>query len=326
MTRKRIFSEDDLDTSILLGKQIGIVGYGSQGRAQALNLRDSGNPPLIGIRKGRSFDKAAADGFDPQPVAGVARKSDIVMVLTPDESHPEVCRDQVLPNLGRDSFIGFAAGFTVHFGLVAIPEGRTAFLVAPKGPGGILRIRYKAGGGIPALVASTGDDPSGMAIAMAYAKAIGCARAGVIRSSFKEEAVADLLGEQCVLTGGLIELMKASFDVLVERGYSPEVAYIECISEVEYMASLISRVGLAGLEEQISSTAHFGGVTRGSRLIDSDVKTRIREIMDEIESGTFLDEFRAYIESGKRVGPGRDAFKVMEDARANLDEVSRRER
>ncbi len=326
MTRKRIFSEDDLDTSILLGKQIGIVGYGSQGRAQALNLRDSLYPPVIGVRKGRSFDKAAADGFDPQPVADVAARSDVVMVLTPDETQAEICRDEVFPHLRRDTFTGFAAGFTVHFGLVAIPDGQTVFLVAPKGPGGILRSRYLAGGGIPALVASAGDDPSGMAVAMAYAKAIGCGKAGVIRSSFREEAVADLLGEQCVLAGGMIELMKASFDILVERGYSPEVAYIECISEVEYMASLISRVGLAGLEEQISSTAHYGGVTRGSRLIGKDVKARIRETLDEIESGKFLDEFRAYIESGRRVGPGRDAFKAMENARKNLDEVSRREK
>ena len=326
MTRKRIFSDVDLDISTLQDRQIGIIGYGSQGRAQALNLRDNGVLPLIGIREGRSFDKAALDGFDPQPVADVARGSDVVMILTPDETQPEVCRAQVLPHVRNDTFIGFAAGFTVHFGLVTIPEDRRVFLVAPKGPGGILRSRFLAGGGIPALVASLGDDAEGIAVAMAYAKAIGCARAGVIRSSFREEAVADLLGEQCVLTGGLVELMKASFEVLVERGYSPEVAYIECISEVEYMASLIARVGLAGLKEQISSTAHYGGVTRGSRLIDEDVKARIREIMDEIESGRFLEEFRTYIDSGGSVGPGPGALKVMEDARANLDQVARREK
>ena len=326
MTRKRIFSDVDLDISTLQDRQIGIIGYGSQGRAQALNLRDNGVLPLIGIREGRSFDKAALDGFDPQPVADVARGSDVVMILTPDETQPEVCRAQVLPHVRNDTFIGFAAGFTVHFGLVTIPEDRRVFLVAPKGPGGILRSRFLAGGGIPALVASLGDDAEGIAVAMAYAKAIGCARAGVIRSSFREEAVADLLGEQCVLTGGLVELMKASFEVLVERGYSPEVAYIECISEVEYMASLIARVGLAGLKEQISSTAHYGGVTRGSRLIDEDVKARIREIMNEIENGRFLEEFRAYIDSGGSVGPGPGALKVMEDARANLDQVARREK
>jgi ketol-acid reductoisomerase len=325
VTRKRIFSEDDLDTSILLPKQIGIVGYGSQGRAQALNLRDGGFSIGIGVRKGKSFDKAAADGFSPQPVADIVGGSGVVMVLTPDETQAELCRDHVFPHLKKDTFIGFAAGFTVHFGLVAVPEGPKAFLVAPKGPGEILRSKFREGGGIPALVASAGDDPSGMAVAMAYAKAIGCGRAGVIESTFREEAVADLLGEQCVLTGGLIELMKASFDVLVERGYSPEVAYIECVSEVEYMASLISKVGLAALGDQISSTAHYGGVTRGNRLIDNDVKGRIREIMDEIESGRFLDEFRAYIESGKRVGSGRTAFETMERARANLDEVSRRD-
>jgi ketol-acid reductoisomerase len=326
VTRKRIFSDVDLDTSILHGKQIGIIGYGSQGRAQALNLRDSGFPPLIGVRKGGSYDEAVLDGFEPRPVPDVSHESDIVMLLTPDETQPKVCRDGVLPNLRQGSFIGFAAGFTVHFGLVTVPTGHTVFLVAPKGPGGILRSRFVAGGGIPALVASLNDEKSGMAVAMAYAKALGCGRAGVVRSSFKEEAVADLLGEQCVLTGGLIELMKASFEALVERGYSPEVAYIECVSEVEYMASLISRVGLAGISGQISSTANYGGITRGARIVDKDVRARIREILDEIESGSFLEEFRTYVESGRRLDRGPGGLSVMEQARVNLEEVSRREK
>jgi ketol-acid reductoisomerase len=324
VTRTRIFSEGDLDTSVLLGKQIGIVGYGSQGRAQALNLRDSGFPPIIGVREGKSFDRATLDGFSPLPVADVSKRSDIVIILTPDETQPEICKHQVFPHAGKGALIGFAAGFTVHFGLVKIPPGHKAFLVAPKGPGEVLRRRFEAGRGIPALVASAGDEAEGIEVAMAYAKAIGCARAGVIRSSFREEAVADLLGEQCVLTGGIIELMKATFEVLVERGYSPEVAYIECISEVEYMASLISRVGLARLGEQISSTAYYGGVTRGRRLIDSDVKKRIRQILDEIESGRFLKEFRTYVESGKGLDIEADEFEVMEEARSRLDEVSRR--
>lgn len=326
MTATRIFSDSDLDTSILVGKQIGIVGYGSQGRAQALNLRDSGFPPLIGVRKGKSYDKAVKDGFAPVDVGSLAAASGVVVVLTPDETQPDICDREIIPRVRPGCFIGFAAGFAVHFGLVRIPANLKVFLVAPKGPGEILRVRYEQGRGIPALVAAAGDDSETMQIAMAYAKAIGCARTGVIPTTFREEAVADLFGEQCVLSGGLIELMKAAFDTLVARGYPAEVAYIECISEVEYMASLISRVGLSDLASAISSTAYYGGVTRGRRVVDEGVRRKLEGILDEIEDGTFFGEFRKYIKSGKPPTRRRGEFEALEKARLRLDEVSRRGR
>jgi ketol-acid reductoisomerase len=321
VTEQRIFSQGDLDTSALKGKRIGIVGYGSQGRAQALNLRDSGFPPTIGVRAGRSSERARSDGFEPVEIAEAAAQSDIIVVLTPDENHAEILSSQVIPNVERGVLFGFAAGFTVHFGLVKIPRPHKAFLVAPKGPGRILRRRFLEGGGIPALVATVDQDPEAMALALAYASAVGCARAGVIKTTFREEAVADLFGEQCVLAGGMIELMRAAFKVLVDRGYTPEVAYIECISEVEYMASLISRVGLTGLAEHISSTAWYGGETRGRRIVDDAVRAKLIAILDEIESGKFFSEFRARLESGALLAERREDSDVLDRAKSGLDRM-----
>jgi ketol-acid reductoisomerase len=321
VTEKRIFSDADLDTTALEGRQIGLIGYGSQGRAQALNLRDSGFKPLIGVRPGKSLDAARRDGFEPLSVVATAEKSDILMILTPDETHAGVCNRQVIPAARPGTFMGFSTGFAVHFGLVTLPAGLSGFLAAPKGPGKMLRKRYLEGVGIPALVASIDDDIPALDVAMAYAKAIGCAKAGVIRTTFSEEAVADLFGEQCVLTGGLVELMKAAFGVLVARGYSPEVAYIECISEVEYMASLIRRVGLANLWDHVSSTAHYGGVTRGRRLIDAGIRKKLIRILDEIESGGFLKEFQTYVESGEQLRSQSKERELLMKAKASLDEV-----
>jgi ketol-acid reductoisomerase len=318
VTAKKVFRESDLDTSLLDNKQIGVIGYGSQGRAQALNLRDSGFSPLVGVRQGRSFEKALADGVSPLGVEEVAGRCDIVMVLAPDEVQAGLCNAEIFPHLSEGAFLGFATGFNVHFGLVSVPGKIKVFLTAPKGPGHILRKRFEEGGGIPALVASLNEDRDGLLVAMAYAKAIGCARSGVIQSTFREEAIADLFGEQCVLSGGLVELMKAAFDVLVARGYSPEVAYIECISEVEYMATLIARVGFAGLRANISSTAYFGGLTRGRRIIDNDARRKLDGILDEIEEGRFTEEFRQYILSGKQGLPPEMNLSTLERARSNL--------
>ena len=318
MTNGRVLFERDLDSSPLAGKRIGILGYGSQGRAQALNLRDAGFIPVVGVRPGGSFERARADGFDARGVEAVCRECDLVMLLVPDEVQPELCRRQVFPNCRQGTWVGFATGFNVNFGLIAPPPGVRFLLVAPKGAGAILRQRFEQGGGLPALVGSLGDDPEGLAVAKAYAAAIGCGRAGVIESTFREEAIADLFGEQCVLTGGLVELMKAAFDVLVARGYSAEVAYIECIQEVEYMASLISRVGLARLGENISSTAWYGGSTRGARLVDDAVRRKMDGILDEIESGAFAREFLEHVREGSR-GPGSaDETARLERARSRL--------
>jgi ketol-acid reductoisomerase len=313
--RGKILFDADIDVSILKDIRIGLIGYGSQGRAQALNLRDSGFTPLVGVREGRSGEQARKDGFETVTPRHVSENSDFVLILTPDETHAAVCSGEVFPYGTRGAIIGFAAGFTIHYGLVSVPQEFRPVLVAPKGPGRVLRQRFEAGSGIPALVAAGDGDLEGLGIAVAYAKAIGCARMGVVRTTFEEEAVADLFGEQCVLVGGLVELMKAAFTTLVERGYSPEVAYIECISEVEYMASVISRVGLSRLGEHISSTAFYGGISRGPRVIDASVRDRLQLILDEIESGGFYEEFRNYARSaGVRV-PGSAELERIEKTR-----------
>ena len=314
MTGKVLF-EPDLSTSALRTRQVGIIGYGSQGRAQALNLRDSGVIPLIGLRPGPSFEAASRDGFNPAAPGDVASNADVVMVLTPDETHADVCERSIFPVAADGAHIGFAAGFTVHYGVVRMREGLHPIMVAPKGPGRVLRRRFKSGGGIPALVAAHDDDPDGLEIAKAYAKALGCARAGVIETTFSEEAVADLFGEQSVLCGGLVELMKTAFDILVDRGYTPEVAYIECIAEVEYIASLISRVGLVDLGNHISSTAFYGGATRGARVVGADIRKRLEDILGEIESGSFYEEFRKFTEGYRGVAVERELLRLIERAR-----------
>jgi len=311
----KILFEPDLSTSALRTRQIGIIGYGSQGRAQALNLRDSGFIPLIGLRQGPSFETAARDGFIPAALTDVASTADIVMVLTPDETHAEVCERHVFPAAAEGTHIGFAAGFTVHYGVVRMREGLHPIMVAPKGPGRVLRQRFKSGGGIPALVAAHDNDPDGLEIAKAYAKALGCGRAGVVETTFREETVADLFGEQSVLCGGLVELMKTAFEILVDRGYTPEVAYIECIAEVEYIASLISRVGLADLGSHISSTASYGGSTRGARVVGADFRKRLESILDEIESGSFYEEFRKHTEGDRGVPVEHERLERIERAR-----------
>ncbi|MFZ1947372.1 MAG: ketol-acid reductoisomerase [bacterium] len=299
MTDTKVLFEGDLELSALSRKQIVLVGYGSQGRAQALNLRDSGCSPIVAVREGKSRRQAVADGFRPEEMGEAVSRADVVVLLTPDETHSDVCARWVVPNARKGMFLGFATGFGVHFGLVDLPDWLRVFLAAPKGPGPVLRARFEAGGGIPALVASLHDDREELAVAMAYARAIGCGRAGVVRTTFREEAVADLFGEQCVLAGGMVELMKSAFEVLVRRGFTPEVAYIECVSEVEYMASLISRVGIAGLEANISSTAFFGGATRGPRVVDGAVRARLEGMLAEIEDGSFVREFQKYVAGGK---------------------------
>jgi ketol-acid reductoisomerase len=285
-----ILREGDLDPSVLDGVTLGIIGYGSQGRAQALNLRDSGYDPVLGLRPGRSIDRARQDGFDPVEPGAAAARSDLLMILVPDEAQASVVAE-VVPGLHPAAHIGFPGGFGVHFGLFEIPDTVSPLMVAPKGPGQVLRQRYLSGGGIPALVGARPGDSDGLDLALAYARALGCGRAGVMVTGFREEAVADLFGEQCVLTGGMIDLMKTAFRILVEAGYPAEIAYIECVSEVDYMASLISEVGLSELGHHVSSTAGYGGRTRGRRIVGAGVEAELRKILAEIEDGHFTREF-----------------------------------
>ncbi|MGQ9602869.1 MAG: ketol-acid reductoisomerase [bacterium] len=301
---------------------IGIIGYGSQGRAQALNLRDSGITPLVSVRRGRSWDLAAGDGFSLLSIEDLSRRSDIVMVLVPDEIHGEICSQRIFPNLKKGGYVGFAAGFSVFSGLVRIPKDKKAFLVAPKGPGEILRKRYQQGGSLASLVASFNNDPEVLDLARQYAAAIGCGEV-CIETTFADEAVADLFGEQCVLAGGMVELMKAAFRILVENGFDPRIAYIECISEVEYMASLIARVGLKALGSNISSTAWYGGYTRGRRLIDDRVRGKMKEILEEIVSGKFSREFE-YMGKPKLTDAEISELDLTESARQALKRRERR--
>jgi len=311
----RILFEADLTASALDTRQIAIIGYGSQGRAQAMNLRVSGFPPLIGLRPGPSFEAASRDGFDPAAPGDVASDADVIMVLTPDETHAEVCERWIFPAAAEGAHVGFAAGFTLHYGVVDMRKGLHPIMVAPKGPGRVLRDRFQRGGGIPAMVAARSDDPEGLEIAKAYALALGCARAGVIETTFREEAVADLFGEQTVLCGGLAELMKTAFDTLVDRGYAPEVAYIECIAEVEYISSLISRVGMEDLENHISSTAFYGGSTRGPMVVGPGIRKRMEDVLDEIESGRFYEEFRKRTKAGTKSRAANEGLERIEGAR-----------
>ncbi len=295
MTEAKCLADSEVDISPLSGKRIAIVGYGSQGRAQALNLRDSGYHPTIGIRKGKSYERAIADGFSPTSVEDATSESNLIVVLTPDETQPLLLKKSVLPYLREGSFVCFATGLNLYFGRLSLPEHLNVFMVAPKGPGHILRERFLQGSGIPAIVAAYREDEESLKVALAYSKAIGCTRVGVIVSTVREEAIADLFGEQCVLAGGLVELMKNAFEVLVERGYTPEIAFIECILEVEYMASLIAHTGIKHLRDRISSTAFFGGATRGSKIVDEKTKKRMFSVLDEIENGKFIGEFLEYV-------------------------------
>jgi ketol-acid reductoisomerase len=240
------------------------------------------------------------------------------MVLTPDETHPDVCERHIFPAAREGARVGFAAAFTVHYGVVRVPDGLRPVLIAPKGPGGELRRRFEVGEGIPALVASLEGDTKGLEIAEAYAGALGCGRAGIVRTTFREEAIADLFGEQCVLVGGLVELMKASFNTLVDRGYTPEVAYIECIAEVEYIASLISRVGLSDLDRRISSTASYGGRTRGPRVVGEGLRERLEHILDEIEDGRFYKEFKRFAAQKESKSSHTRGLDLIERARASF--------
>jgi ketol-acid reductoisomerase len=284
-----------------------------------LNLRDSGVTVLVGVRPGPSFERAHQDGFGPTSPITVVRDADLVMVLTPDETHAEVCKRYVFGHARDGTHIGFAAGFSIHFGVVRPPRGLRPIMVAPKGPGSVLRASYESGRGIPAMVAAAEGDFDGLELARAYAVALGCGRAGIVTTTFREEAIADLFGEQCVLCGGLTELMRAAFDTLVDRGYAPEVAYIECVAEVEYIASLISRVGLAGLGDHISSTAAYGGATRGPRIFSPELRERLNHVLDEIEDGRFYEEFRKPGTGSMGRTHYREVFQAIERARSAFE-------
>ncbi|AEV15976.1 MAG: ketol-acid reductoisomerase [Thermus sp.] len=290
----KIYYEHDADLGFLLGKRVAVLGFGSQGHAHALNLKESGVDVRVGLRPGsKGFAKAEAAGLRVLPVAEAVREADIVMVLLPDEVQGRVYREEIEPHLKEGAALAFAHGFNIHFGQIKPRRDLDVWMVAPKGPGHLVRSEYQRGSGVPALLA-VHQDASGAAFptALAYAKAIGAARAGVIPTTFKDETETDLFGEQAVLCGGLTRLIQAGFETLVEAGYPPEMAYFETVHEVKLIVDLIYEAGFAGMRYSISNTAEYGDYTRGEVAVPvEETKRRMREILRQIQTGEFAREW-----------------------------------
>jgi ketol-acid reductoisomerase len=287
------FSESDARPELLAGKRVATLGFGNQGHAHALNLRDSGIDVVVGARPGGRGEAAALDaGFVVKDFAGASADADLVMMLLPDEIQARVFDDDVAPHWPDHAILGFAHGFAIAFDLIRLPEDRKAMLVAPKGQGHKLRQAYVAGGGLPGLIGVTGPDrEETLQIALAYAHACGALKGGGFLSTFREEAVSDQFGEQVVLCGGLIELVVAAWETLVERGHSPEVAYFECLHEVKLIVDLMHEHGIDGMRERISTTAAWGALQAGERVIGAESRKAMEEILDRIENGEFAQDF-----------------------------------
>ncbi len=289
----KIYYDQDADLELLKGKTICVLGYGSQGHAHALNLRDSGLDVVVGLRKGGpSYERAKADGFEPLEPGEACARAEVIMVLVPDQIQPQIYEEAIKPNLSAGKMLMFAHGFNVHFGQILPPKDIDVTMVAPKGPGHLVRREYARGAGVPCLVAVE-QDATGEALkrALAYAKGIGGTRAGVLETTFREETETDLFGEQCVLCGGVSALIKAGFETLVEAGYQPEIAFFECCHELKLIVDLIYEGGLAFMRYSISDTAEYGDLTRGPRVINKEVKEEMKRILEEIQSGKFAREW-----------------------------------
>lgn len=296
-----LFYDNDADLSVLTTRMVAIIGYGSQGHAHALNLRDSGVKVIVGLYEGsRSAAKARADGLEVVSVQEAAARADWIMLLLPDELQKQVYEASVAPHLGAGKVLSFAHGFNIRFQLVVPPPDVDVVMIAPKGPGHTVRWEYENGQGVPALFAIA-QDASGQArpLAMAYAKGIGATRAGILETSFKEETETDLFGEQAVLCGGLSALVKAGFETLVEAGYQPELAYFECLHEVKLIVDLMVKGGLTAMRDSISNTAEYGDYVSGPRLITDDTRAEMRRLLAEIQDGSFAKRFVAECEAGK---------------------------
>jgi len=289
----KMYYDKDADLALLKGKTIGIIGYGSQGHAHALNLRESGCNVLVGELPGSDIWKRAEEaGFHVGTAASVAEQSDIIMMLVPDQAQRHIYYDSVEAGMKAGKTLMFAHGFNIHYGQILPPAGVDVSMVAPKGPGHLVRRLYTEGSATPALVA-VHQDASGKAkeTALAYAKGIGCTRAGVLETTFKEETETDLFGEQAVLCGGATALVKAGFDTLVEAGYQPEIAYFECMHELKLIVDLMYEGGMSYMRYSISDTAEYGDLTRGPRIIDEYVRETMQEILEDIQDGTFAREW-----------------------------------
>jgi ketol-acid reductoisomerase len=298
----KVYYEADADRSFIAGRKVAIIGYGSQGHAHALNLRDSGIDVRVGLRDGSSSKaKAEAAGLKVVPIAQAAQEADVIMLLLPDTEQKRVYDADIAPNLQPGDALAFAHGFNIRFGRIKAPEGVDVFMVAPKGPGHLVRRTYEEGGGVPCLIAVE-QDASGKAreLALAYADAIGGSRAGVLDTTFAEETETDLFGEQVVLCGGLTALVQAGFETLVDAGYQPESAYFECLHEVKLIVDLMYEEGISGMRYSISDTAEYGDVTRGPRIVTDETKAEMKRILAEIKDGRFADEWVKESESGRK--------------------------
>ena len=290
----RVYYDRDADLNLIKGKKVVIVGYGSQGHAHALNLKDSGVKDVaIALRKGSaSAKKAEAAGFKVMEVAEAAKWADLVMMLTPDELQGDIYREHLHDNMKKDAALVFAHGLNVHFNLLDPRPDLDVLMIAPKGPGHTVRSEYQRGGGVPCLIAIH-KDPSGNAhdLGLSYASAIGGGRAGIIETSFKEECETDLFGEQAVLCGGVVELIRAGFETLVEAGYAPEMAYFECLHEVKLIVDLMYEGGIANMRYSISNTAEYGDYHTGPRIITDETKAEMKRVLDDIQKGKFVQRF-----------------------------------
>ncbi|MBE3569121.1 MAG: ketol-acid reductoisomerase [Bacillales bacterium] len=284
----KVYYNGDIQESVLNGKKIAVIGYGSQGHAHSQNLRDSGYQVVVGLRPGKSWKQAEQDGFDVKTVREASEEADLIMILLPDERQPEVYKNEIEPALSAGKSLVFAHGFNIHFRQIVPPKDVDVFLVAPKGPGHLVRRTYEEGAGVPALI-GVHQDVTGNAknLALAYAKGIGAARAGVLETSFKEETETDLFGEQAVLCGGMTSLVKAGFETLVEAGYQPEIAYFECLHELKLIVDLMYEGGLENMRYSISDTAQWGDFVSGPRVINEETKKRMKEVLSDIQTGKF---------------------------------------
>ena len=289
----KVFYDKDADLSLIKGKKVAVIGYGSQGHAHALNLHDSGIKVTVGVRKGGpSWDKVKKAGLTPKEIGDAVKGADFVMLLLPDEHIAKVYRDEVEPNIKKGATVAFAHGFNIHYGQVTPRADLDVVMIAPKAPGHTVRSTYAQGGGVPCLIAIW-QNPSKKARdhALSYAAAIGGGKAGVIETTFKEETETDLFGEQVVLCGGTTALIEAGFEVLVEAGYAPEMAYFECLHELKLIVDLIYEGGIANMRYSISNNAEYGDITRGPRIINEESKAEMRRILKEIQTGRYAQEF-----------------------------------
>jgi ketol-acid reductoisomerase len=318
-----MYYDDDANLELLSDRTVAVIGYGSQGHAHSLNLMESGVAVVVGLREG-SARRAEAEGAGLRvaTVAEAARAGDVIMVLINDEVQRSVYEADIRPNLEAGNALAFAHGFNIHFGQVVPPADVDVFMVAPKGPGHLVRRVYSEGGGVPGLLAVE-QDATGRAhdIGLAYAKAIGCTRGGVIQTTFREETETDLFGEQVVLCGGLTELIRAGFDTLVEAGYQPEVAYFECLHEVKLIVDLVYEGGIANMRSSISDTAEFGDLTRGERVVTEETRREMKRILEQVQNGQFAKEWLLENQVGRptyNARKRRDAEHLIEEVGTRL--------